>query len=78
MRQGDYKLVDWYDRGKAELYDLGKDVSEEHDLYGQMPEKANELMELIRDWRKSVRAITVDTAENRWYKRASAGNDSDE
>ncbi len=78
VRQGDYKLVDWYDRGKAELYDLGKDASEEHDLYGQMPEKANELMELIRDWRKSVRAITVDTAENRWYKKASAGNDSDE
>ena len=32
VRDGDWKLVEYYDTGKAELYDLASDIGEAHDL----------------------------------------------
>ena len=40
IRQGDYKLIEFYDDGSVELYDLANDIGEQHDLSGQMPERA--------------------------------------
>ncbi len=68
VRQGDYKLVDWYDDGMVGLYNLKEDISEANDLSEKMPEKTAEMLGLINNWRKKVNAITVDTVNNRWYK----------
>ena len=56
VRRGDYKLIEFYEDGKRELYNLKEDVGEEQNLAGKMPEKAKELHQLLKDWRKAVDA----------------------
>jgi uncharacterized sulfatase len=56
VRAGDYKLIEFYDDGRLELYDLSSDVREEHNLASQMPEKARELQQRLHAWRQQVGA----------------------
>lgn len=56
IRCGDLKLIEYFEDGKVELYDLKKDLSEKTDLAGSMPEKAAELRKKLDDWRKAVGA----------------------
>lgn len=43
VRQGDYKLIKWYDDGSVELYNLAEDLSEENNLAKEKPELAKYL-----------------------------------
>jgi len=56
VRAGDWKLIEWYEDGKVELYNLREDVGETRDLSAQLPEKAAELKKMLGDWRKGVDA----------------------
>jgi arylsulfatase A-like enzyme len=56
VRAGEHKLIEFYDDGRLELYDLARDIGEQHDLAGQLPEKARELQERLRAWRQEVGA----------------------
>ena len=56
IRQGDFKLIEFYEDGKLELYNLKEDVGEKNDLAEKMPDKAKELHKLLQDWRTSVDA----------------------
>ncbi|HOX76102.1 MAG TPA: sulfatase, partial [Bacteroidales bacterium] len=56
VRVGDYKLVESYETGKVELYDLGNDISESTDLSQRLIQKTQELLNLLTAWRKNVRA----------------------
>lgn len=56
VRSGDYKLVELYETGKLELYNLREDISEEKDLSKALPEKAKELYDLLKKWRADVKA----------------------
>ncbi|MCH7689218.1 MAG: sulfatase [Planctomycetes bacterium] len=56
VRQGDYKLIEFFEEGRLELYNLKDDLSERHNLTRKMPEKTRELHRLLAAWRKSVNA----------------------
>ncbi len=56
VRVGDYKLIEWFENGRIELYNLKNDIGEKHNLAQEMPEKAQELLQLLHDWRKKVDA----------------------
>ncbi len=56
VRAGDYKLIEWFEDGRVELYNLAQDVGETANLATQMPEKEEELLRLLRDWRERVDA----------------------
>lgn len=56
IRQGDYKLLEFFEDGRLELYNLQKDIGERHDLSSEMPEKTRELHRRLIEWRKSVNA----------------------
>ena len=56
IRKGDWKLIDFFDTGAVELYDLAGDLGETHDLAKQKPEKAKELRQALAAWRKRVGA----------------------
>ncbi len=56
VRNGDYKLIEWFEDGRIELYNLSEDIREENDLAVAMPLKAAELREMLHRWRKSVDA----------------------
>ncbi len=55
-RVGDYKLLEWFEDGRIELYDLSTDIGESRDLAGERPEVAGELREILEGWRESVGA----------------------
>ena len=56
VRLGNFKLIEWYENDRVELYDLSKDVGEKTDLCTTMPDKAAELRQKLHDWRTSVAA----------------------
>ena len=56
IRQGDYKLIEFYDTGEKELYNLKKDIGETTNLIKKEPKLAKELAEKLNNWRKSVKA----------------------
>ncbi len=56
VRVGDYKLVELFESGKLELYNLKDDISESNDLSGTMKEKTAEMHQLLVDWRKQMNA----------------------
>jgi arylsulfatase A-like enzyme len=56
MRQGDWRLVEYYDDGRLELYNLRDDVGERHDVAAMQPERAKNMRDALQAWRKSVGA----------------------
>jgi len=56
IRDGDWKLVEDFESGRRELFDLGKDFRETNNLAEKNPEKVKELAEKLDAWRKSVGA----------------------
>jgi arylsulfatase A-like enzyme len=56
VRAGDYKLIEWYEDGKVELYDLKDDLGERNDLAVKMSAKADELKRMLHAWRVEVGA----------------------
>ena len=56
VRQGDWKLVEWFEDERLELYNLAEDVGEQNDLAADLPEKTQELAERLRAWRREVGA----------------------
>ena len=56
IRQGDWKLIEFYDDGRVELYNLKEDLSEKNNLADKMPKVASRLKRSLAGWRKSVKA----------------------
>jgi arylsulfatase A len=56
VRAGDWKLIEWYEGMRVELYNLKDDLSEAHDLAQEKPEKVAELRRLLHHWRQAVAA----------------------
>ena len=54
IRKGDYKLIEFFDDQRVELYNVVKDIGEKIDLSKSMPEKIDELINEIDLWRKDV------------------------
>jgi arylsulfatase A len=56
IRHGDWKLIEFYETGAAELYNLSNDIAEQHDLATSQPERAETLRAQLNRWRKDVAA----------------------
>lgn len=54
IRARDWKLVEFYEDNRVELYNLKEDIGEQNDLAAKMPEKAKELRERLHAWRSKV------------------------
>ena len=67
IRAGDWKLIEYFETGKIELFNLRDDEGEGNDLAKAKPEKAQELLAKLRAWRESVNA-PVPTERNPHYK----------
>jgi arylsulfatase A-like enzyme len=63
VRAGDYKLIEWYETGQVELYNLQEDIGERNDLATRLPQKAAELRKMLHEWLDETGA-TVPTAES--------------
>jgi len=56
VRAGDYKLIEFYEDGHVELYNLKDDISESKDLSQKLSGKTQELRQMLHAWRKQVNA----------------------
>ncbi len=56
VRQGNFKLIERYEDGRLELYDLAQDLGERRNLAADMPDRARTMQKLLADWRRSVGA----------------------
>jgi arylsulfatase A-like enzyme len=56
IRAGDYKLIEFFDDMRVELYNLRDDIGEQRNLAAQLPAKADELRARLHGWRKEVGA----------------------
>jgi uncharacterized sulfatase len=56
VRAGDFKLIEYFDDGRLELYNLRNDIGETKNLADTMPDKARALQTQLAAWRKSVGA----------------------
>lgn len=56
IRAGDYKLIEWFEDGAVELYDLRRDIGETTDLSQQMPQLSQKLATRLRTWREAIGA----------------------
>jgi len=56
VRMGKFKLIDNFQSGKQELYDLESDISETNDISVSNPQKTKELFILLKEWRTKTGA----------------------
>ena len=56
IRAGDFKLIEWFEDDRVELYNLHDDLGETKNLAAEMPEKADELRAALHAWRHAVDA----------------------
>lgn len=54
IRSGDYKLLDFYNQGRVELYNVVLDPGEQHNLVNEKPELAKQLMGKLNEWRTAT------------------------
>ncbi len=56
IRDGDWKLMEFFEDGRLELYNLKDDTGEKTNLAEKMPDKVKELHAKLMAWRKQVNA----------------------
>ena len=66
IRKGNWKLIEFFETGKPELYDLSSDPSETKDLSGANTEKTALLLKDLHDWQKETGA-TIPSGLNPNY-----------
>ncbi|MCA9319084.1 MAG: sulfatase [Planctomycetes bacterium] len=67
LRQGRWKLIEYFEDGRLELFDLDHDLGETQDLAAEQPERVKTLHEEMRRWRKDIKA-PVPTEKNPDYR----------
>lgn len=72
VRAGRWKLIEFFEDGRLELYDLVDDVSETHDLSRDRPELTRDLHAKLQAWRESVEAQIPQP--NPLYQQMLAGD----
>jgi arylsulfatase A-like enzyme len=56
IRARDWKLLEYFEDNRVELYNLPADAGEQQDLAPRMPDKAADLRQRLQAWRKAVEA----------------------
>jgi arylsulfatase A-like enzyme len=69
VRKGDHVLIEFYEDGKLELYDLQKDLGQKHDLAKEMPQLTAQMHTQLMQWRKEVNA-KMPTPNPEWKEKA--------
>ena len=76
IRDGDWKLIEWYEDGALELYNISQDIGEQNNLAAQQPEKTKALHEKLIAWRKEVGALMPTPNPNRSNSAENPGKNN--
>ena len=75
VRDGSFKLIEFYESGYLELYDLSATPGETRNLATEMPDRANGMARQLSEWRKSVNAQMPTRNTNYVQVALRAGSD---
>jgi len=64
IRAGQWKLIERFEDGKAQLFNLKEDIGEQHDRAGQQPDQFQRLRNELHAWYRQVDARFLRTREN--------------
>jgi arylsulfatase A-like enzyme len=56
VRMGDFKLIEFFEDGRLELYNVREDVGEERNLVEERPVLAGQMSDKLADWRETIEA----------------------
>jgi arylsulfatase A-like enzyme len=56
VREGDWKLIEWYEDNRIELFHLATDISEHNDLSAVHPQRASAMQKKLRAWLSATSA----------------------
>ena len=56
IRSGNHKLIEYYENGTIQLFDLEQDIGEQRNLASSKPEVARRLLTRLHNWRRKVDA----------------------
>jgi len=73
IRKGDWKLIEWFETGRLELYNLRQDIGESKNLAKSHPDKLAELHAGMKAWRQSVDAPIPTTPNPKYDPGAKVG-----
>jgi arylsulfatase A-like enzyme len=57
VRDGEWKLIEWYEDGALELFNLRQDSSEKYNLAELYPERARKMRAMLEQWREQTGAV---------------------
>lgn len=57
VRWGDWKLIEFFEDGRRELYHLREDIGEAHNLAADQPQRVAMLADRLATWRESIEAL---------------------
>ena len=60
IRRGDDKLLEYFENGTVQLFNLRDDPGEQHDLAGEQPGKVEDLRNMLHAWRTQVSAQMME------------------
>jgi hypothetical protein len=58
-------LLEYFENGTAQLFNLKDDIGEQHDLSDSEPRKVAELQQALHRWQADVGAQRMDAKANR-------------
>ena len=70
---GDWKLIEWFESGRLELYNLRDDLGEANDLSQSNPSKVSQLHAAMKQWRTDVSAPVPTTPNPKYAPNAKQG-----
>ena len=63
IRMGDWKLIEYFEDGTLELYNLAEDLGEEQNLASRLTKRTARMHSMLKVWRRSA-AAPVPTEKN--------------
>jgi arylsulfatase A-like enzyme len=72
IRYGDWKLHEYFEDSALELYHLGDDIGEKHDLSDTHPEQTEKLHRMLQHWRGEIGAPVPDQPNPNYDAEAEA------
>lgn len=75
IRDGDWKLIEFFEDGRLELYNLREDIGEQRDLAARERDLAGQLHAKLVAWRDEIEAVIPKV--NPGYRPAPDGNETD-
>ena len=68
IRMGNWKLLQYFEDGELELYNLNNDIGEKRNVAPLYPEIRNRLYKRMKQWRKEIKA-PIPTKLNPYYQK---------